>query len=84
MNIYKIGETIDQKEIVKTGSLYRVRGWVDSETQFEGFETHSLLEARRCQKKLNKTGAAIIYRHECCFDCDGELHVADEWEGVEE
>ena len=41
MNIYKIGETIDQKKIVKTGSLYRVRGLVDSETEFEGFETPS-------------------------------------------
>ena len=70
---YKVGDIVEGERVAKTGKYYCVLGWIEEDVEFEGFETHSLAAAKRCAKKVNKTGCCGIREYECCFNEYGEM-----------
>tara|TARA_R100001594_G_C3918414_1_gene235104 strand:- start:224 stop:511 length:288 start_codon:yes stop_codon:yes gene_type:complete len=70
---YEIGDIVEGQVVAEAGKYYSVCGWIEEDVEFKGFETHSLAEAKRCAKKVNKTGCCQINEYECCFNEYGEM-----------
>ena len=70
---YEIGDTVEGETVARVGKQYHVVGYVEPDVEFGGLWTHNLAEAKRCAKKLSKTGMAQINEYECCFNEYGEM-----------